>query len=222
MVSENFTKIKPTIVDFFVFFLYNNGMNKSEAKFKNTAAKMNRALLTLLERKEFNDISILEICEEAGVNRSTFYSHYDNTYDLLRETHAGLINGFFEEFGSDLSLDDLKNMEADELIFVSPQYLVPYLRFIKKHKRIFKVYNNSNAFSINTTDQLLIDNVFVPIYAKNGVTDKTVVQYMSKYFLSGITAITTEWVNRDCEDNILLICEIINICVRPHMKFSKS
>ena len=195
-------------------------MNKSESKFHNTAVKFNNALLSLLERKEFNDISILEICEEAGVNRSTFYSHYDNTYDLLKETHAGLINSFFDEFNG-LQLD-FQNMGADELIFVSPQYLVPYLRFIKEHKRIFKVYNNSNAFATNTTDQMLIDNILTPIYAKNGVTDKIVIQYMSKYFLNGITAITNEWVNRDCEDNILLICEIINICVRPNMKFSKS
>ena len=196
-------------------------MNKSEAKFHNTAIKFNNALLSLLERKEFNEISIMEICEEAGVNRSTFYAHYENTYDLLRETHAGLITKFFDELDDSLKID-INELNADELVFISPQYLIPYLQFIKKNKRIFKVYNNSNAFAINTTDQLLIDNVFVPIYAKNGVTDKTVVQYMSKYFLSGISAITNQWVNRDCEDNILLICEIINICVRPNMKFSKS
>ena len=194
-------------------------MNKSEAKFRNTAAKMNRALLSLLERKEFKDISIMEICEEAGVNRSTFYAHYENTYDLLRETHAGLITGFFEEINQTVNVVDIQKLDADDLIFISPQYLVPYLRFVKKHKQIFKVYNNSNAFAIDTTDQLLIDNVLVPIYAKNGVTDKTVVTYMSKYFLSGVTAITTEWVNRDCVDDILFICEIITICVRPTMKY---
>ena len=193
-------------------------MNKSEAKFRNTATKMNRALLSLLEQKEFKDISIKDICEQAGVNRSTFYAHYENTYDLLRETHAGLITGFFDELDNSLKVDITK-LDADELIFISPQYLVPYLRFIKKHKQIFKVYNNSNAFAVGTTDQLLIDNILVPIYAKNGVTNKTVVQYMSKYFLSGVTAITTEWVNRDCVDDILFICEIITICVRPTMKY---
>ena len=201
--------------------LYNSDMNKSEAKFQNTAVKMNRALLALLERKEFKDISIKDICEQAGVNRSTFYAHYDNTYDLLQETHAGLIIGFFDELDSSLKVD-INKLDADELIFASPQYIVPYLRFIKEHKWIFKVYNNSNAFSTGATDQLLIDNIMVPIYAKNGVTDKTVVTYMSKYFLSGVTAITTEWVNRDCVDDILFICEIITICIRPTMKYNKN
>lgn len=195
-------------------------MNKSEAKFHNTAIKMQNALLSLLEQKEFKDISIMEICTKAGVNRSTFYAHYENTYDLLRETHAELISRFFDEFNG-LQLD-YQNLSADELIFVSPQYLVPYLRFVKEHRRIFKVYNNSNAFNVNETGQFLIDNVLAPIYAKNGVTDKTVVQYMSKFFLSGVTAITTEWVNRDCVDDILVICEIITICIRPTMKYNKN
>ena len=56
-------------------------MNKSEAKFHNTAVKMDDALVLLLEHKEFKDISIMDVCEKAGVNRSTFYAHYENLYD---------------------------------------------------------------------------------------------------------------------------------------------
>ena len=47
-------------------------MNKSEAKFYNTAIKMNNALFKLLEKKSFQDISVSEICDVAGVNRSSF------------------------------------------------------------------------------------------------------------------------------------------------------
>ena len=48
-------------------------MNKSESKYFNTALRFNKALLALLEKKEFSYITIREICQEAGVNRSTFY-----------------------------------------------------------------------------------------------------------------------------------------------------
>ena len=54
-------------------------MNKNESKYYNTALLMDEALIQLLEKKEFEYISIKEICEKAGVNRSTFYLHYDNT-----------------------------------------------------------------------------------------------------------------------------------------------
>ena len=59
-------------------------MNKNESKYFNTAIKMDEALITLLEKKDFEYITIREICATAGVNRSTFYLHYENTADLLR------------------------------------------------------------------------------------------------------------------------------------------
>ena len=193
-------------------------MNKSEAKFYNTAVKMDDALVALLEEKEFSDITIMDVCGKAGVNRSTFYAHYENLYDLLKETHERAISEFFRSFGSPFGAGDFSKMSAEELIFISPQYLVPYLTFIKKNRRLYEVYNNSNAFPIGDMDKMLIENIFVPIYAKNGVTDKKIVEYMSRYFISGVNAITMEWVRRGCEDDILFMCEVIAVCVRRSMK----
>ena len=47
-----------------------------------------------------------------------------------------------------------------------------------------------------------------------GVMDNSIMQYMSKFFLSGITAIVNEWVNGDCKDDILFIVEIITMCIK--------
>lgn len=61
-------------------------MNKNESKYFNTAVKMDKAFLALLEKKDFAYITVKEICEEAGVNRSTFYLHYETLEDLLSES----------------------------------------------------------------------------------------------------------------------------------------
>ena len=193
-------------------------MNRSESKFQNTAAKMGGALVTLLESKDFGDISIMDICNQAGVNRSTFYSHYDNTYDLLKETFQGLIRNFLTEctFDDPVDLSDMRNLSKDDLNFITPKYLLPYLEYIKKHKRLFRIYaENATSFEANQMDDYMIENFFVPIYAKHGVTDKKLITYMQKYFLKGVDAIINEWVRNDCEDDILFICEIITYCVRP-------
>ena len=50
-------------------------MNKNESKYFSTAIKMDEALIALLEKKDFSYITVKEICEKAGVNRSTFYLH---------------------------------------------------------------------------------------------------------------------------------------------------
>ena len=193
-------------------------MNRSKSKFQNTAAKMGRALVTLLENKEFGDISIKDVCATAGVNRSTFYAHYDNTYDLLKQTYQGMIDNFLTEctFDNPVDLSDMRNLSKDELNLATPKYLLPYLEYIKKHRRLFKIYaENARAFDANKMDGLMIEKIFAPIYAKHGVTDKKLIYYMQKYFLKGIDAIITEWVRGDCEDDVLFICEIIIYCVRP-------
>ena len=60
-------------------------MGMAETKFANTAKKMDSALLRLLETTAFEKISVTMLCNEAQVNRSTFYAHYSDTSDLLVE-----------------------------------------------------------------------------------------------------------------------------------------
>lgn len=62
---------------------------------------MHNALITLLDSKDFEYITIKEICETAGVNRSTFYLHYDNINDLLQETVEAVYKDFFGRFGAE-------------------------------------------------------------------------------------------------------------------------
>ena len=196
-------------------------MNRSESKFQNTANKMGGALISLLENKDFTDITIMDICNKAGVNRSTFYAHYDNTYDLLKETYQGMIGNFLNEctFDESVDLSNMHKLNKDDLNFITPKYLMPYLEYIRAHKRLFKIYaENASAFEANEMDDYIIENLFVPIYAKYGVRDKKLIYYMQKYFLKGIDAIINEWVRGDCEDDILFICEIIIYCVRPSAK----
>ena len=75
-------------------------MNKSESKYFNTAVRFDKALLSLLETKPFAYITVSQVCEKAGVNRSTFYLHYENTDDLLKETTAYVLEHFSSYFSS--------------------------------------------------------------------------------------------------------------------------
>ena len=66
-------------------------MNKSESKYFHTAARMDVAFLGLLEKKDIQYITVKEICEAAGVNRSTFYLHYTDIYTMLETIENDLI-----------------------------------------------------------------------------------------------------------------------------------
>ena len=70
-------------------------MNRSESKYFATATRMDEAFLTLLAKKNFEYITVKEFCEVAGVNRSTFYLHYETMSDLLSESVGRMNEQFF-------------------------------------------------------------------------------------------------------------------------------
>src|SRR5712692_4981596 len=51
---------------------------------KRTRNAIETALLHLIEERGYDLIGVNDICEEAGVSRSTFYAHYANKHDLKR------------------------------------------------------------------------------------------------------------------------------------------
>lgn len=99
-------------------------MNRSESRYFATAARMDEAFLTLLAKKDFEYITIKEICEVAGVNRSTFYLHYETMSDLLSESVGRMNEQFLAsmEKDSDAFSTKLRNCPRDELYLITPDY----------------------------------------------------------------------------------------------------
>lgn len=102
-------------------------MNKSESKYFATAARMDEAFLELIEKKDFDYITVKEICEKAGVNRSTFYLHYETVDDLLTESAQHIIDEFVSFMPHDTVdfLEKMRNCPLDELYLITPEYLTP-------------------------------------------------------------------------------------------------
>ena len=190
-------------------------MNKSESKYFNTAKKMDKALISLLEEKSFEYITVSEICKKAGVNRSTFYLHYENTVDLLDETARFLLDDFMSYFNVDVKkfTNKFKESSLDELNFISNKYLQPYLTYIKDNKSVFStVLLHSVSFGFNEIFRRLYENVFNPILERFNypVADR---QYAMMFYLNGITAIVKEWLKDDCKKTIGEVSQIIYGCI---------
>ena len=190
-------------------------MNKSESKYFHTAIRFNKALLSLLENKPFEYITISEICEKAEVNRSTFYLHYENTSDLLKETTAYVIDNFVSYFSVDTESITTKFADCDlqDLKFVNEKYLHPYLSFIKENQRVFSaVLSQPTAFDTEAIFHRLFDNIFHPILDRFHYP-RDVQNYVMMFYLNGITAIITEWLKDGCQKSIEDISAIIHVCI---------
>ena len=192
-------------------------MNKSESKYFNTALRMNEALLALLEQKDLEYITVKELCRQAGVNRSTFYLHYETIGDLVNETLDRINERFLSYFPQQEEevLGNLKSKEREELILVTQEYLLPYLRFIKDNKKVYRAaFRNSAGMQAHTRYGNLKRYLLEPILDRFSIPAAHRPYYIA-YYVEGIIAIVREWLRQDCADGVETIASIIESCVHP-------
>lgn len=190
-------------------------LNKAESKYFNTAVRFDKALLSLLEKKPFEYITIRELCEAAEVNRSTFYLHYENTSDVLKEATAYVLENFTSYFPVDFESVTAKfaNSDLEELNFISEKYLHPYLSFIKENQRLFTaVLSQPATFGSDAIFQRLFEHIFTPILDRFHYPPNEH-RYVMMFYLNGITAIINEWLKEGCQASITDISQVIHHCI---------
>lgn len=195
-------------------------MNKSESKYFATAMKMDEAFLALLENKDFSYITVKEICETAGVNRSTFYLHYETISDLLSESVSYLNENFLEYMNHDKNafISKVQNCPLNELYLITPEYLAPYLSYIREHKRLFRTaIEKAAVLEMEKSYAKMFRYVFTPILERYQVAEKDRT-YIMAFYIRGLMAIITEWLKTDCKDSIEYIITMIQKCVMRHQE----
>ena len=191
-------------------------MNKSESKYFATAARMDEAFLELIEKKDFAYITVKEICEKAGVNRSTFYLHYETVGDLLEESVQHIIDRFVEFMPYDTAdfLKKLNECPLEELYLSTPEYLTPYLTYIKEHRRIFRTsVEQAAALRMYDTYTDLNRYILTPILNRYKVPAEDQ-NYILQFYIQGIMAVINEWLKTDCADSIEHVISVIQTCVK--------
>lgn len=190
-------------------------MNKSESKYFNTALRMDEALLALLEEKDLDYITVKEICHQAGVNRSTFYLHYETIADLVNETLEMVNQRFLSYFPQqeEVVLANMSSREREELVLVTREYLLPYLRFIRDNKRVYRAaFRNPGSMQAHTRYGELKQRILGPILERFEIPADHHPYYIA-YYVEGIIAIVKEWLRQDCTDEVEMIADIIESCV---------
>ena len=198
-------------------------MNRSESKYFATAARMDEAFLELLEKKDFTYITVKEICEKAGVHRSTFYLHYETVSDLLAESARYIIDQFVEAMPHDTAefMSQIQTRPLEELYLITPEYLTPYLNYIKKHRRIFRTtLEQASVLGMNDAYLSLNRHVFIPILNRYHVPLPNQ-KYMMPFYINGIMGIVNEWLKENCEDSIEHMISVIQVCIPGH-QFEES
>lgn len=191
-------------------------MNKSESKYFNTALCMDEALISLLKVKDLEYITVKEICEKAGVNRSTFYLHYETIADLVHEAIETMNQRFMSYFADAKGIaEELDHTDLSNLVLITRDYLYPYLRFVSENKDLYRAaFRNPREMQANARYGYIKKYIIEPILKRFGIPD-AYWRYYIAYYINGTMAIIKEWLETECQDSVETIAAVIEECVRP-------
>ena len=102
---------------------------KQDARVRYTKMVIRSALMALLSEKPIAKITVTEICALAGINRATFYSHYQDPTDLLRCIELEMVEDVMSRLGAAFNDSDSGLRSA----------LVSILEYIEKNADICSI-----------------------------------------------------------------------------------
>jgi len=159
---------------------------KNNSRYKASSEKIETAFLTLILNHKYEDISISEVCKQAGVNRSTFYCHYDDINDLIIKIEGKFAKGMAGIF----NYGERQTHEA----------FVEMFNFVKENKYFYKAFLNIPYVTLAETNTKI--DVLKHI-GENNLIDKSNrmgIFYRASFFGAGIKELCRLWLQFDCKE----------------------
>lgn len=179
-------------------------MNKKEdLRILKTKASLYRGLMNLMKTKPFEEINVSEICKESLINRSTFYDHFNDKYELIEYLMNDMRKDLIDKLNRSTKTNNIKD------------YYVELMRILLEHiKSNIDIYSsaikiNSNSIAKDMMTDVIISSATKEIdenyINKSNIPTKTIVLY----YASGIINITIENLSKSKDFDIDKLINII-------------
>ncbi len=148
-----------------------------------TKRMVKEGLMRLLEKKSLDKINITELCQEAGINRTTFYRYYELPRDVLTEMQNEFFEETFAHFQKPLTVSDI------ERLFVC----------LSEHSELVKLFFQYNS----DTDWTYIINRIYTNFPGLKMTkgfqnlDENSAKLLSAYLAGGAYFLARQWIMED-------------------------
>lgn len=147
------------------------------------------ALLILMRKKEYKDISITEICEKAGVTRMSFYRNFENKEDILKKWVTSITDDFLVVSGISYKNDS------------SRDYFIKLFTHLKQHKAVCKAMHKADLIYL-VKEQF--DRVFLNLHRDEYDA------YKSYFLAGGIYNVFLLWLINGCNETPEELAERMN------------
>lgn len=164
---------------------------KDNRRVTMTKRIIKETFIEMLEKKSIQKIYVRELCDNADINRSTFYKYYESQYDLLAEIENDLLLEIENKCKEDDGNKGLNNI----------------LHYLNNNKNIYKVIINANTDSFLSKKILNLPIITEILNSKISITNES--KYKKIYILEGAYHVILEWLNNDCKENVEEITKLL-------------
>ncbi len=95
------------------------------------------ALLSLMSERDFESVTVTDICHRAMVHRTTFYKHYEDKYGLL-------VHGIQEELRA--LFEAVEKQVARQRTADTRTRLIAVLEYVRKHEEFYRLMLTGDGF----------------------------------------------------------------------------
>lgn len=164
---------------------------KANEQYKNNEKTILDVFTRLLEEKDLQKITVKEICEDAHINRSTFYNHFEDVYGVLEkmwEFHRMNMGYLFRNSHSKSRKKNLKQI----------------LEYIKDNELFYRVSFHSPIFSE-------ISSGFEIVFMSHEISGTCLKEkYEMEFMKQGFLMTISYWLDMDCNLSIDDLLDVID------------
>lgn len=197
-------------------------MAKQDMRVIKTRRALKQALIELLKRETFEKITISELCEEAFVNRVTFYSHYQDKYELFQDYIDDIKNEIVEETKKEFSFS---KMSTEKLIQLYTSIALSVIDKVYTYREVIATFGNQeNSMLVYMIDKSAIQylNRLLETLEKH-IRLKYDKDYIIPFIVGGTSRLIYVWIEnqgmRNVEDFKSQVKRFLNTVLTGNLLF---
>lgn len=166
-------------------------MKTKDLRVVKTKKAIYQALTHILKNKSLTDINVSELCRQAGVNRGTFYFHYEEVGDVFKEFFEEVILDLQESYKEPYKYISALQLKSSVYKNLDPK-TVRIFHHVKKYEDFYRIILSDN---VSTTYYYM----FFDAIRSNFIEDSKIGEYdESKKFVysfmtNAIIGLIIEW-----------------------------
>lgn len=176
--------------------------NSQDRRVKRTKTLLQKTLVELMLEKKVSQISVKELTQRADVNRSTFYLHYLDIYDMLEQMEnefVGRVQGFFCDY-----FNPLPNSPPITLFLQISQWLERDKEYYVKLLRGTAAAQLLEKLRVQIVDEFL--HILYTIFQEENSLD---LRTRVNFIVSGTIGVLHMWVTEENTGSLLELSRTI-------------